>query len=111
MTPAAHDQILAQVTQIRILLKRWQNTEFDLPSLLARQAGMPVTRSKRPGIPHRAPGRSGKAGAVRKGCCSVNRLPDPSVACMTSAGRVAQRAELDDLSTKALSAGSVPISA
>jgi hypothetical protein len=41
----------------------------------------------------------------------MNRLPDPSVACMTSAGGVAQRAELDDLSTKALSAGSVPISA
>jgi len=28
---------------------------------------------------------------------------------MTSAGRVAQRAELDDLSTTALSASSVPI--
>jgi len=30
---------------------------------------------------------------------------------MTSAGSVAQRAELDDLSTTALSASSVPISA
>jgi hypothetical protein len=74
---------------------------------------MPVTRSKRPGIPHRA------RGGVRKGRSSPERmllherLLDPSVVCMTSAGRVAQRAELDDLSTKALSAkfSSVPISA
>jgi hypothetical protein len=41
----------------------------------------------------------------------MKRLPDPSVACMTFAGGVAQRSELDDLSTKALSARSVPISA